>query len=67
MEALNRMGDDEFEMLQMQQEGKLNIWSIQFTMAHYVNHAVAIYPTVSYVHNIGIDGSGERIVVQQGL
>jgi hypothetical protein len=59
-EALNRMGDDEFEMLQMQQEGKLNIWSIQFTMAHYVNHAVAIYPMVSYVHNIGNDGSGEN-------
>lgn len=59
-EALNRMGDDEFEMLQMQQEGKLNIWSIQFTMAHFVNHAVAIYPTVSYVHNIGNDGSGEN-------
>lgn len=58
--ALNRMGDDEFEMLQMQQEGKLNIWSIQFTMAHFVNHAVAIYPTVSYVHNIGNDGSGEN-------
>ena len=59
-EALNRMGDDEFEMLQMQQEGGLNIWSIQFTMAHYMNHAVAIYPTVSYVHNIGNDGSGEN-------
>ena len=59
-EALNRMGDDEYEMLQMQQEGVLNIWSIQFTIAHFVNHAVAIYPAVSYVHNIGNDGSGEN-------
>lgn len=58
--ALNRMGDDEYEMLQMQQEGGLNIWSIQFTIAHFVNHAIAIYPTVSYVHNIGNDGSGEN-------
>ena len=59
-EALNRMGDDEFEMLQMQQEGVLNIWSIQFTMAHFINHAIAIYPITSYVHNIGNDGSGEN-------
>lgn len=59
-EALNRMGDDEFEMLQMQQEGILNIWSIQFTIAHFVNHAIAIYPIISYVHNIGNDGSGEN-------
>lgn len=59
-EALNRMGDDEFDMLRMQQDGILNIWSIQFTMAHFINHAVAIYPVVSYVHNIGNDGSGEN-------
>jgi len=59
-EAFNRGGDDVFEMLQMQQNGKLNIWSIQFTMAHFVNHAVSIIPTVSYVDNVGLDGSGEN-------
>ena len=41
-------------------EKGLNIWSIQFTIAHFVNHAVAIYPVQSYVHNIGNDGSGEN-------
>jgi len=59
-EAFNRGGDDVFEMLQMQQSGKLNIWSIQFTMAHFVNHAVSIVPTVSFVDNEGLDGSGEN-------
>lgn len=59
-EAFNRGGDDVFEMLQMQQSAKLNIWSIQFTMAHFVNHAVSIIPTVSYVDNVGLDGSGEN-------
>lgn len=59
-EAFNRGGDDVFEMLQMQQSGKLNIWSIQFTVAHFVNHAVSIIPVVSYVDNIGLDGSGEN-------
>ena len=59
-DAFNRGGDDVFEMLQMQKSGKLNIWSIQFTMAHFVNHAVSIIPTISYVDNIGLDGSGEN-------
>lgn len=58
--ALNRMGDDEFEMLYQQQECGLNIWSIQFTIAHFVNHAIAIYPTISYVNNAGLDGTGEN-------
>ncbi len=66
-EALNRMGDDEFEMLWQRMEGGLNIWSIQFTIAHFVNHAVAIYPVCSYVHNIGNDGSGENCGVTQTL
>ena len=59
-DAMNRGGDDVFEMLKMQQNGKLNIWSIQFTMAHFVNHAVSIVPTHSYVDNAGLDGSGEN-------
>lgn len=58
--ALNRRGDDVFDMLENQQNGKLDIWSIQFTMAHFVNHAITIAPTVSYVDNIGLDGSGEN-------
>jgi hypothetical protein len=58
--AFNRGGDDVFSMLQSQQNGKLNIWSIQFTLAHFENHAVSIVPTVSYVDNIGLDGSGEN-------
>jgi hypothetical protein len=58
--AFNRGGDDVFEMLEMQQKGILNIWSIQFTFSHFMNHAVSIVPTVSYVDNTGLDGSGEN-------
>lgn len=65
--ALNRGGDDVFELLKMQQTGKLNIWSIQFTMAHFVNHAVSIVPCTSYVDNVGLDGSGENCSVSKGL
>jgi len=59
-DAFNRGGDDMYSMLQDQQSGKLNIWSIQFTVAHFVNHAVSIVPVVSYVDNLGLDGSGEN-------
>lgn len=66
-EAFNRMGDDEFEMFQSQQERGLNIWSILFTMAHFENHAVAIIPCQSYVDNIGLDGTGENCGTQTAL
>mgnify|MGYP002623197537 CR=1 FL=1 len=66
-QAFNRMGDDEFEMFQQQQEKGLNIWSILFTMAHFENHAVAIIPCKSYVDNIGLDGTGENCGVQTAL
>lgn len=66
-EALNRMGDDEFDMLYQRMEKGLNIWSIQFTIAHFVNHAVAIYPVQSYVHNTGNDGSGENCSATHAL
>lgn len=66
-ESFNRSGDDVFPMLQSQQKGKLNIWSIQFTVAHFENHAVSIVPTVSYVNNIGLDGTGENCLSTSSL
>lgn len=66
-QALNRMGDDEFEMFESQQEKGLNIWSILFTNAHFVNHAVAIIPCKSYINNLGLDGSGENCNVHNNL
>ena len=66
-EAFNRRGDDVFEMLCKQQSGELDIWSIQFTVAHFVNHAVSIIPVKSYVDNIGLDGSGENCYISSAL
>jgi hypothetical protein len=57
-EAINRGGDDVFQLLEVRHIGKLDIWSIQFTLAHFANHAVSIVPTFSYVNNIGLDGTG---------
>lgn len=66
-EAFNRGGEDVFPMLQAQKSNFLNIWSIQFTLAHFVNHAVSIVPTISYVDNIGLDGSGDNCSTNQSF
>ena len=66
-EAFGRMGDDVFSMLHDMNSGKLDIWSIQFTLAHFVNHAISIVPVKSYVDNIGMDGTGENCRVSDGL
>ena len=58
VEAFNRGGDDMTEMLCMQQDGKIDSWAIRFGFAHFKEHCVAILPCVSYVDNIGFDGTG---------
>jgi len=58
IEAFNRGGEDLNKMLIMQLNHKIDSWAIRFVFAHYVNHAVAILPCVSYIDNIGCDGSG---------
>ena len=66
-QAFNRGGDDVFELLQKQQTGELDIWSVQFTIAHFINHAISIIPVKSYVNNIGMDGSGENTLPTKSL
>lgn len=56
--ALNRSGDDMTRMLVLQQQGKIDSWAIRFSFAHFKEHAVTIMPCVSYVDNIGFDGTG---------
>lgn len=58
MRALNRLGDDFIPMMQMQQDGMIDSWSVRFGYEHFIHHAVAMIPCMSYVRNIGIDGSG---------
>lgn len=58
MHALNRLGDDFIPMMQMQQDGLIDSWSVRFGFEHFLHHSVAMIPCVSYVRNIGIDGSG---------
>lgn len=58
IEAFNRAGDDMTKLLLLQRDGKIDSWAIRFGFAHFKEHLVAILPCVSYVDNIGFDGSG---------
>jgi len=54
----NKGGDDMTNMLIKQMEGKLDSWAIRWCYTLFKNNAYCIYPTKSYIDNIGMDGSG---------
>lgn len=58
MTSFNRGGADLTRLLFLQKSGQIDSWAIRFVYAHFVNHAVSILPCISYVDNIGFDGSG---------
>jgi len=39
-------------------EGRINSWSIRLTYTHFKHGGLCVYPVVSFVKNIGLDGSG---------
>lgn len=55
---LNANGSDRFIRYLRQSRGKGNSWSIRFGAYHALNDYTVIYPTCSYIKNIGADGSG---------
>ena len=58
VKAFNRAGEDMTRLLKMQYDGRIDSWAMRFGFAHFYQHAVAILPCISYVDNIGFDGSG---------
>lgn len=56
--AFMRGGQDLYYQGLRERLNGLDVWSICFTLAHFKHHAVSITPIVSYIHNIGFDGSG---------
>ena len=39
-------------------EGKQDIWSLSWTLFHYLDDALVLYPPTSLIKNIGFDGTG---------
>lgn len=58
VDAFKRVGEGVLDMLLMQRDGKIDSWAIRFCFAHFHEHCVGILPCVSYVDNIGFDGTG---------
>lgn len=56
--AFMRGGQDLYYQGLLDRLNGLDVWSICFTLAHFKHHAVSITPIISYIHNIGFDGSG---------
>jgi hypothetical protein len=54
----NRGGDDMTEMLIAQIEGKIDSWAIRWCYNQFKYKMYTIYPIVSKVKNIGMDGTG---------
>ena len=54
----NRGGRDMSNMLDSQMHGKINSWAIRWCYAQSKLDMLTIYPTVSRIKNIGLDGTG---------
>lgn len=53
--AFRRIEYGEYDALEYQQKTEQNVWSVRFSFAHFINHAVSICPIVSYINHIGWD------------
>lgn len=47
-----------FEMLNRQMSGQIDSWAIRWYWSVFKHNGYIIYPPISYVANIGLDGSG---------
>ncbi len=54
----NHGGDDMSEMLKNQMEGKIDSWAIRWCYNQFKTKTFTIFPIISKVQNIGMDGSG---------
>ena len=47
-----------FNMLEAQQEGRIDSWAIRWYLSTFKNNGFTLYPKKTLVENIGFDGSG---------
>lgn len=64
--AFNRGGKDLFPYLVNQYKHNIDSWAIRFAFTQFSEHAVTICPCISYVNNIGMDGSGKHSSIYTG-
>jgi len=57
-DEFNKGGDDLTVLLEFQIKGKVDSWAIRWCYTHYKNNGLCLYPVISKIKNIGMDGSG---------
>lgn len=55
---LDVCGNDVKHMLKLQREGLIDSWAVLWVLHHYMEGGLSLYPSKSFVENIGMDGSG---------
>jgi hypothetical protein len=54
----NLGGEDLYDMLLLQLQGKINSWAIRTALSSALNDKITVYPIKSLVQNVGFDNSG---------
>jgi hypothetical protein len=49
---------DYFEMIEAQMSGNADSWAIRWYWSVFKHHGYVVYPPISHIDNIGLDGSG---------
>ena len=62
----NRGGSDLTGMLQLQMNGKIDSWYIRWVYSAYKRQMLTVYPRISLVNNIGLDGTGAHCGIDPG-
>ena len=62
IDAFRRLEYTEWDELVRLKNNNLNLWSVKFSLSHFVNHAVSICPIVSYINHIGWDSEGTNAI-----
>ena len=60
MNKLDAAGEDLRAMLILQSKGKIDSWAVRFCASSVQHNGFCVYPTISLVDNIGMDGTGRH-------
>lgn len=60
-EEFNKGGNDLSDLLKLKIKGKIHSWAIDWAYYHFINKSYCLYPKISKIINIGLDGSGTNI------
>lgn len=59
---LKKAGTDLFQMMSYQFKGKIDSWAVRWVYNQTQNEMFTVYPSKTFIYNIGLDGSGTHKV-----